>query len=70
MQILKQLREEGRAQDMQALMEHIPFARFMGVQVDRKGNEVTTILPFQEILFRLAVTQFYTKSSFSNLMKP
>lgn len=50
MQILKQLREEGRAQDMQALMEHIPFARFMGVQVDRKGNEVTTILPFQEML--------------------
>jgi acyl-coenzyme A thioesterase PaaI-like protein len=50
MQILKQLREEGRAEDMQALMEHIPFARFMGVRVDRKGNEVTTILPFKEML--------------------
>ena len=50
MQILKELREEGRAEDMQALLDHIPYAKFMGVQVDRKGNEVTTILPFNEML--------------------
>ena len=50
MEILKQLREDGRAHDMQALVNHIPFAGFMGVQIDRKGNEVTTVLPFQEKL--------------------
>ena len=32
------------------MLDHIPYAKFMGVQVDRKGNEVTTILPFNEML--------------------
>ena len=50
MEILKELREAGRADDMQALVEHIPYARFMGVRVDRKGNEITMLLPFQEML--------------------
>ncbi len=50
MEILKQLREAGRAHDMQALVDHIPFAGFMGVSIDRKGNEVTTVLPFQDKL--------------------
>jgi uncharacterized protein (TIGR00369 family) len=48
--ILQQLRDEGRAQDMQALVDHIPYARFLGIQVERKGSEITTILPFQESL--------------------
>jgi uncharacterized protein (TIGR00369 family) len=48
--ILAELREQGRAQDMQALVDHIPYARFLGIRVDRKGNEVTTILPFREQL--------------------
>jgi uncharacterized protein (TIGR00369 family) len=50
MEILKKLREEGRAGDMQALVDHIPFATFMGVGIDRKGSELTTILPFNEML--------------------
>ena len=50
MEILNQLRAEGRAEDMQALVEHIPYARFMGIRVDRKGNEITTVLPFDEKL--------------------
>ena len=50
MKILQTLRDEGRAQDMQALIDHIPYARYLGIQVDRKGNELTTILPFQETL--------------------
>ena len=50
MKILQQLRDEGRAQDMQALVDHLPYARFLGLQVDRKGNEITTILPFNESL--------------------
>jgi len=44
--ILAELRQQGRAQDMQALVYHIPYARFLGIRIDRKGNEITTILPF------------------------
>ncbi len=50
MKILADLREQGRAQDMQALVEHLPYARFLGIGVDRKGNEITTILPFSDHL--------------------
>jgi uncharacterized protein (TIGR00369 family) len=50
MRILAELREQGRAQDMQALVEHLPYARFLGIDVDRKGNEITTILPFSDHL--------------------
>lgn len=50
MKILQVLRDEGRAQDMQALIDHIPYARFLGIKIDRKGNELTTILPFNESL--------------------
>ena len=50
MKFLQQLRDEGRAQDMQAVAEYIPYARFLGIQVDRKGNELTTIMPFKEML--------------------
>ena len=50
MKILADLRREGRGQDMQALVEAIPYARFLGIEVDRKGSELTTILPFNERL--------------------
>jgi len=50
MKILQQLRDEGRADDMQALLASIPYARFLGMQVERKGNEITTILPFKASL--------------------
>ena len=50
MKILAELREQGRAQDMRALVEHLPYARFLGIDVDRKGNEITTILPFSDHL--------------------
>ena len=50
MKILQQLRDEGRARDMRALVDHIPYARFLGVEVDRKGSEITIILPFRDSL--------------------
>lgn len=50
MQILRQLRSEGRPQDLQALLDQIPYARFMGIRFERKGTEVTTILPFKQDL--------------------
>jgi uncharacterized protein (TIGR00369 family) len=48
--ILAELRAAGRAQDMQALVDHVPYARFIGIRIDRKGNELTTVLPFAEHL--------------------
>jgi uncharacterized protein (TIGR00369 family) len=48
--ILAELRAQGRAQDMQALVDHVPYARFLGIRVDRKGNELTTVLPFADNL--------------------
>ena len=50
MKSLQKLREAGRGQDMQAVVDAIPYARFLGVRVDIKGNELTTILPFREHL--------------------
>tara|TARA_B100000700_G_scaffold133475_1_gene149066 strand:- start:111 stop:503 length:393 start_codon:yes stop_codon:yes gene_type:complete len=35
---------------MQAVVDEIPYARFLGVRIDIKGNELTTILPFKETL--------------------
>jgi acyl-coenzyme A thioesterase PaaI-like protein len=50
MKILAELRAAGRAQDMQALLASIPYACFFGITAERKGNEVTTVLPFSEAL--------------------
>lgn len=50
MKLLRELRAEGKGQDMAALLDRIPYARFMGIEVDRKGNELTIVLPFQEHL--------------------
>ena len=50
MEILRRLRDEGRAYDMQALADAIPYARSMGLRVEHRGNELTTIMPFQESL--------------------
>lgn len=48
MEFLSELRDSGRGQDMQAVLEHIPYARFLGVQIQQQGNEVITVLPFKE----------------------
>ena len=50
MEILHQLRKEGRSQDMQALVEAIPYAKFLGLSVEQQGDEVITVLPFQDHL--------------------
>ncbi len=50
MRILQELSEQGRGRDMQALLDKIPYAKFLGIQAESKGNELTTILPFQESL--------------------
>lgn len=50
MKLLAELREQGRGQDMQAVVERIPYARFLGISVDRKGNEITTVMAFRDEL--------------------
>lgn len=50
MDVLRKLRADGRASDMQALAEAIPYARTLGLQVDRRGNELTTVMPFRDSL--------------------
>ncbi len=50
MKLLSELRAQGRGRDMAAVVAHIPYARFLGIQVDLKGSELTTIMPFKEEL--------------------
>lgn len=39
-----------RADDVQAALAHIPFARTLGMRCEILGDEMTAILPFQEKL--------------------
>lgn len=50
MEFLAALRDSGRGQDMAAVLEAIPYANFLGVEVIQQGNEVITVLPFQQHL--------------------
>lgn len=50
MKLLIELRENGQGQDMAAVVDAIPYARFLGVEVQQQGNEVITVLPFKDDL--------------------
>jgi uncharacterized protein (TIGR00369 family) len=50
LKLLAELRAQGRGRDMAAVVSQIPYARFLGIEVDQKGNEITTIMPFREAL--------------------
>jgi uncharacterized protein (TIGR00369 family) len=50
LKILNELREQGQAQDMAAVVAAMPFASFLEVNVQQQGNEVITVLPFKEAL--------------------
>lgn len=50
MRILQELRDQGRGQDLGALLELIPYAKFLGLEVEQQGNEIVTVLPFREHL--------------------
>ena len=50
MKILQQLRSEGRSRDLSALLEAIPYAKFLGLELEQQGEEVITKLPFAEHL--------------------
>lgn len=45
MKFLIELREQDRARDLTALLEYIPYARFLGLCVHQLGDEIITELP-------------------------
>ncbi|NCO21062.1 MAG: PaaI family thioesterase [Rhodobacterales bacterium] len=45
-QVIKQRRDGALA----ALVGNVPYIGFMGIQFDRRGDELTAILPFSEML--------------------
>jgi uncharacterized protein (TIGR00369 family) len=47
-EFLASLRDAGRGHDMSAVIEQIPYARFLGIEVQQQGDEVITMLPFSE----------------------
>lgn len=50
MELIRQALAEGRKPDLQQLVDAIPYCRFLGIEVDRKGTELTTILRFDKKL--------------------
>ena len=40
----------SETKDLSVFLERIPYARFLGVGVDRRGNEITTVLRYKEAL--------------------
>ena len=50
MSLLEDWKAQGGTDNMQGLVDSLPYAKFLGIQIDRKGNEITTILPFKDEL--------------------
>ncbi|MEQ1754053.1 MAG: PaaI family thioesterase [Micropepsaceae bacterium] len=50
MELLKRALAEGRKPDLKQLIDAIPYCKFIGVDIDRKGTEVTTILRYSNRL--------------------
>jgi acyl-coenzyme A thioesterase PaaI-like protein len=46
MDALRREQKKITGADLQKLVDGIPYAVFIGMQIDLKGNEVTTIMPF------------------------
>ena len=46
MQVVKQRRDAA----LNALVHGVPYIQFLGIEFDRRGDELTAVLPFQESL--------------------
>jgi len=46
MQVVKQRRDGG----LRTLVDGVPFVQFLGIRFDRRGDELTALLPFSETL--------------------
>ena len=45
-----QVVKERRDKALQSLVDGIPFIGFLGIRFDRRGDELTAVLPYQEML--------------------
>lgn len=45
-QVVKQRRDAA----LRSLADHVPYVRFLGITFDRRGDELTAVLPFDEML--------------------
>jgi uncharacterized protein (TIGR00369 family) len=54
---LKSCATSGQRPDMTRVSEAIPYAQFLGIRVDRKGTEITTVLPFRHALIGNALIE-------------
>lgn len=45
-QVVKQRRDAA----LNALVDGVPYIRFLGIQFDRRGDELTAVMPFSETL--------------------
>ena len=50
MDLLQRAQAQGTKVDLQQLIDAIPYCRFLGIEVDRKGSELTMILRFDRKL--------------------
>ena len=50
MKFLETHRTEHGTDNLQHLLDAIPYARFLNIEIDRKGNELTMMLPFDDHL--------------------
>ncbi len=50
MKLLDEMHARGDGRDVVWLLQQIPYARFLGLQVELVGEEVMTVLPFAEHL--------------------
>jgi acyl-coenzyme A thioesterase PaaI-like protein len=50
MELLRRADDAGASPDLRELVAAIPYCRFLGVIVDLKGSELTTILPYSDHL--------------------
>jgi uncharacterized protein (TIGR00369 family) len=50
MDLLQRAQAQGTKVDLQQLIDAIPYCRFLGIEVDRKGSELTMILRFNQKL--------------------
>lgn len=50
MDVLEKARAANAKPDLEALVAALPYARFIGLEVDVKGREVTFVMPFRQSL--------------------
>jgi len=50
MDLLEALQAEKGPIDLGKFLDAVPYAQFLGMKVERKGLEITTILPYQDHL--------------------